>query len=147
MTALDKGASKSAPAFCPHCGTILDLVEANSIVCGACAHSCQYQGRYSSIYASRAGTFTHTIFLLLVDLPSLTYVSYSEKKPAPAWLNRAKLGSSEVKGPARATVEEACPKCNHPQMEFYTMQLRSADEGQTVFYECRKCGHKYSVNT
>jgi len=37
-------------------------------------------------------------------------------------------------------VDEACPKCNHPQMEFYTMQLRSADEGQTVFYECHQCG-------
>lgn len=46
----------------------------------------------------------------------------------------------------RATVEEPCPKCKHPILEYYTMQLRSADEGQTVFYECRKCDYRYSTN-
>lgn len=51
-----------------------------------------------------------------------------------------------AKGRKRATVDEPCPKCAHPQLEFYTMQLRSADEGQTVFYECINCGHKYSQN-
>ena len=30
----------------------------------------------------------------------------------------------------RATVEEPCPRCKHPVLEYYTMQLRSADEGQ-----------------
>ena len=48
---------------------------------------------------------------------------------------------------SRAIVKEKCPKCAHGKMYFYTMQLRSADEGQTVFYECPKCAHKYSVNT
>ncbi len=45
-------------------------------------------------------------------------------------------------------VDEPCPKCAHPEMSFYTMQLRSADEGSTVFYEClnKACGHKFSVN-
>ncbi|KAK9801366.1 hypothetical protein WJX73_001105 [Symbiochloris irregularis] len=47
----------------------------------------------------------------------------------------------------RATVDETCPKCGNLEMEFYTMQLRSADEGQTVFYECAKCKYKYSQNT
>lgn len=50
------------------------------------------------------------------------------------------------KGRTRATVDEPCPKCGHGQMEYYTMQLRSADEGQTVFYDCAKCSYKYSVN-
>lgn len=47
-----------------------------------------------------------------------------------------------------AQVEEPCPKCGHPEMSFYTMQLRSADEGSTVFYEClnKACGHKFSLN-
>ena len=46
----------------------------------------------------------------------------------------------------RATTDEACPKCGNQGMEYYTMQLRSADEGQTVFYECPKCKHKFSIN-
>ena len=48
---------------------------------------------------------------------------------------------------ARAVTKEACPACAHPELQYWTMQLRSADEGQTVFYECEKCGHTYSTNT
>lgn len=50
-------------------------------------------------------------------------------------------------GPRRATVEEECPKCKHPTMHYWTMQMRSADEGQTVFFECPKCKYLYSTNT
>lgn len=79
------------------------------------------------------------------DLPSLSVVTASEDKPMPKWVKSATT-MTEVTGPARATVEETCPKCGNLEMDYYTLQLRSADEGQTVFYECKKCGHKFSVN-
>ena len=42
---------------------------------------------------------------------------------------------------------EKCPSCGNDQMTFHTLQLRSADEGQTVFYTCTKCKYKYSINS
>ena len=45
-----------------------------------------------------------------------------------------------LKNRVRATVEEACPECKHPQMEYYTMQLRSADEGQVG--GCRRAARR-----
>ena len=44
-------------------------------------------------------------------------------------------------------VEEECPKCKYHRMSFYTMQMRSVDEGQTVFYTCLSCNYKFSTNT
>ena len=41
-----------------------------------------------------------------------------------------------------AVVDERCDKCGREQVRFYTQQLRSADEGSTVFYVC-DCGNKY----
>lgn len=38
-------------------------------------------------------------------------------------------------------IQHPCEKCGRPEVRYYTQQLRSADEGTTVFYEC-ECGHK-----
>lgn len=46
----------------------------------------------------------------------------------------------------RVTVKERCPECGNKTMYFYTRQMRSADEGETVFYECPKCAFKTSAN-
>lgn len=62
-------------------------------------------------------------------------------------LVKLEIGDDITNARTRATVDEECPKCGHFGLEYYTMQLRSADEGQTVFYECEKCKHKYSQNT
>ena len=37
-------------------------------------------------------------------------------------------------------VERVCEQCGKNEMVFSTAQLRSVDEGQTIFYECVDCG-------
>ena len=46
----------------------------------------------------------------------------------------------------QATIKEKCPGCGDEEMNYHTLQLRSADEGTTVFYDCPKCGYKFSQN-
>ena len=44
-------------------------------------------------------------------------------------------------------IERKCPKCGHERMSYAAIQLRSADEGQTVFFTCLKCKYKESENS
>jgi DNA-directed RNA polymerase I subunit RPA12 len=41
-----------------------------------------------------------------------------------------------------SVIQHPCDKCGREEVRYYTQQLRSADEGTTVFYEC-DCGNKY----
>ena len=47
----------------------------------------------------------------------------------------------------RATIEHDCEKCGNGLQYFDSRQLRSVDEGQTVFYTCTKCGNTEAQNT
>ncbi|CAM9852584.1 unnamed protein product [Discosporangium mesarthrocarpum] len=110
--------------FCPSCGTMFEAPESGDIECSNCS--------FRTDFAS---------------MGEIEVVTKSEERPLPEWVAELqRVGGKEKL--QRATVEEPCPKCGHPEMEFYTMQLRSADEGQTVFYEClsKSCRHKYAVN-
>jgi len=37
----------------------------------------------------------------------------------------------------------SCPKCPADSAYFYELQIRSADEPATIFYQCTGCGHNW----
>ena len=103
---------ESQSLFCRHCRALLEFSRSTSskVGCSRCPYSVslnQYCGSYTRVSSSRAK----------IDYNAL----YS------------KLSSGE----ARASVQEACPKCQHGVSWFKSVQMRSADEGETVFYECQ----------
>lgn len=84
----------------------------------------------------RQWNWYHSIahFLTQQDISELKYtvqVKYNQDLESHS--------KQEHKDDGFAIVDERCPKCSHIGMKYFTMQLRSADEGSTVFYECLKC--------
>lgn len=59
-------------------------------------------------------------------------------------LAKKKKDADQAEGPV---IERKCPKCGHDKMSYAAIQLRSADEGQTVFFTCLKCKYKESENS
>ena len=95
------------------------------------------------------------LFCLCIDFDpkSLIVQTTADPKPEHQWvidlrkeMERLNNNTHENKEDERATVDEDCPKCGFGKASFYTMQLRSVDEGQTVFYTCLDCSHKWSQN-
>lgn len=76
-------------------------------------------------------------------MSALEVVTQSLPRSRPHWIQEEQEEQHMEK---HATIEEPCPKCGNPELLFYTMQLRSVDEGSTVFYECPACAHKFSQN-
>ncbi len=38
---------------------------------------------------------------------------------------------------------ENCPKCEHKEAYYWTVQTRAADEAETRFLKCAKCDHTW----
>lgn len=114
--------------FCVDCGNLLDSVSAApTLDCGVCKKS----------YPSKK--FAH-----------LKVVTKSNEDAFPSALRMKKsvvktsLNSDELD--EGATIKEKCVKCGHEEMQYHTLQLRSADEGATVFYTCTNCGYRFRTN-
>ncbi|KAL1955287.1 hypothetical protein VTO42DRAFT_8819 [Malbranchea cinnamomea] len=112
--------------FCTDCGNLLNesTGDANTIlVCDVC------------------GTRNR-------DAPAKTIISESKPNAFPSALRAKRSAVRALTADDRKTeaiAQETCPMCGRPEMRYYTLQLRSADEGSTVFYSC-ECGHKFSTN-
>lgn len=83
----------------------------------------------------------------IADLVGNEVVTKMEFNQRKEWMESYKNKRMGQDGVEKALIDEDCPKCDSKQMYYMTRQMRSADEGQTVFYECIKCGYKFSVNT
>ncbi|QSL67127.1 hypothetical protein MERGE_001516 [Pneumocystis wakefieldiae] len=110
--------------FCSSCGTLLDLVSDAYIVCAQC----------------RASYPTS-------DIPDLYIVTTSRPKALGPSLIQEDISFDSLESDTTASIiNETCPKCEYKKMRFQTLQMRSADEGATVFYECLFCGYRFSTN-
>lgn len=67
-----------------------------------------------------------------------TKSNYSEERKLKA------ATGAQSNGPV---VERRCPRCGNETMSYASLQLRSADEGQTIFYTCTKCHFKETENS
>ena len=55
---------------------------------------------------------------------------------------REKLQKQIMGTGSRKMIKEECLQCGSKEQAYEARQLRSVDEGQTIFYECLQCGHK-----
>ncbi|KZT09025.1 DNA-directed RNA polymerase I kDa polypeptide [Laetiporus sulphureus 93-53] len=113
--------------FCPDCGTLLDLPRDDDMVvaCEQCGHE-EPASSYENIET----------------------VTRSHPDAFPSLLRQKGKTQTKVHdaNDALLKVTERCPECGHMEVYSKELQLRSADEGSTVFYTCVKCKFGWRVN-
>eukprot|EP00250_Pteridium_aquilinum_P003443 c13753_g1_i1 orf=147-530(-) len=122
-----------ASLFCSLCGTLLSFDSDAAAACPLCHSQKDTAGIQDKEFWYR--TTSEDLVRRLGIEPLVK----------PSRRNKHSEEDAE-EAPQRAVVNDECPKCHNPQLEYYTRQLRSADEGQTVFYECPNCHHKFAQN-
>ncbi|XP_063781657.1 DNA-directed RNA polymerase I subunit RPA12 [Pseudophryne corroboree] len=101
--------------FCADCGSVLPPPGAqDTVTCPCCSHRTQV-----------------TVFL---DKYVQTSVVFN-KLDTIALLNETNE-TGVLKGPV---LDRRCSRCGCEKMVYHTRQMRSADEGQTVFFTCVQC--------
>lgn len=115
--------------FCVECGNLLDSTNQS----GSHIHCDQCNASYPSSAFSKLEVITSTAE---DAFPSLLRSKKS--------LVKTSLKKNDLK--EGAIINEKCPQCGNDEMHYHTLQLRSADEGATVFYTCTACGYRFRTN-
>ena len=125
--------------FCTDCGNLLDSSTGNRnaiLVCDCCEAEnkgkCENCLNFHRDAHSRTDTASKTITTTTKasSFPSLL----RQKRSAVQTVERSDMQNETV-------IQQTCPECGRMEVRYSAVQLRSADEGSTIFYTC-DCGHK-----
>ncbi|KAH3902831.1 DNA-directed RNA polymerase I core subunit RPA12 SCDLUD_000423 [Saccharomycodes ludwigii] len=118
--------------FCVECGNLLDNSNNNSssLDCSQCEAS-----------------YPKSNFKNLKVITKTAQDAFPSKLHAKKSVVKTSLKKNELNGSGSgAIIKEKCPQCGNDEMSYHTLQLRSADEGATVFYTCTSCGYRTRTN-
>ncbi|KAL4800176.1 hypothetical protein BDV19DRAFT_384537 [Aspergillus venezuelensis] len=107
--------------FCESCGNLLDDSTNELLECEMCGWKAK------NTLLNHAQTSTSEAFPSRLRNKLKSYTQQVTKES---------IGS----GPH---IEMDCPKCPSKGVTYAQVQMRSADEGTTIFYICLKCGHRW----
>lgn len=131
--------------FCDDCGNLLpreNKARAPQITCDLC----QTLNKSLCAFSSAEGR----VLISCTDEWPDHQTTASRPESFPSSLrNRLHSNTIEVSqdvANSQQIANEECPKCHNPQMRFSEAQLRSADEGSTIFYTCPRCDFKFNTN-
>lgn len=115
--------------FCTDCGNLLDSISSkkSQLKCRICSK--EYNPREFE-----------ELQVITESAPTAFPSSLRAKRSAV----KTSIGDDELED--GAIIRETCPQCGNDEMSFHTLQMRSADEGATVFYTCTNCSYRFSQN-
>ncbi|KAF5361706.1 hypothetical protein D9758_007344 [Tetrapyrgos nigripes] len=113
--------------FCPTCGTLLDLPKDSEefVLCEQCGHE-EPASSYENV--------------------EITTTSHPDAFPSALRQKRKTQTKRHDQQDMGTLATEKCPNCGYSQAYSKELQLRSADEGSTIFYTCASCKHGWRVN-
>jgi DNA-directed RNA polymerase subunit M/transcription elongation factor TFIIS len=116
---LSTHSESSSSQFCPTCHSLL-LLPDSSLICRCCL--CHYSVQFSADDARLEKISLSTKFnCQSLNVNDAADEAFNSTNPADSF--------------KRATVNECCPQCNHNELSFYTMQMRSVDAfSQYIYY-------------
>jgi DNA-directed RNA polymerase I subunit RPA12 len=138
-----KMAAIGSLVFCTDCGNLLEqnVGKKTFIQCDICGTQNKGGQRFHS------ANLIPMLRLLYTDTSSKVVITTSKPDAFPSTLRtRLKTDLQEVaEGGVQTDVgtKETCGKCGSDDARYYELQLRSADEGSTIFYTCQQCGNKW----
>ena len=129
--------------FCTDCGDLLDNSGKQSaiLICSVCGTSNKGEP------ASRTSQLDKVSNWQCKDTSSKTVITRSKPSAFPSSLRTKRsevqtLTAEDMN--VEAVIRQTCDKCGREEVRFTTQQLRSADEGTTVFYSC-ECGNRFAA--